>query len=56
LNGDFKNVLKTIIFLLQMGTRRYVQNVFWAIQILTTLFSSTVPNFVVFFQLIGQEI
>jgi len=64
-NKDSKNVLKTVIFSLQMGfTDNFVPDypfqpfptVFLTDQTLTPLFSLTIPNFVVFFQFIGQKI
>jgi len=52
-NEDFKNVLQTVIFLLQVGfIGDFVSDcpltVFLSVQILTPLFFLTVPNFVVF--------
>jgi len=51
---DFKNVLKTVIFSLQVGlTDDFIFDcslkLFLAVQILTPLFTLTVPNFVEFF-------
>jgi len=58
-NEDFKNVLKTDIFLLQVNfTGDFVtdfQTVFLAVQTLTLLFSLTVPNFVLFFRLLDRK-
>jgi len=56
-NEDFKNVLKTVIFRLQVGFTGYFvpdffQKVFLAVQTLIPLFCLTVPNFVVFFQVV----
>jgi len=50
-----KNVLKSVLFSSQVGfTGDFVpQTVFLTVQILTPLFSFTVPNFVVFFQVVG---
>jgi len=54
-NEDSKNVLKTVIFLHQVGfSIDFVpdssQTVFLVVQTLTPLFSMTVPNIVVFLQ------
>jgi len=58
-NEDFKNVLKTVIFLLQVETGNFVLDchfkLFLAVQTLTPLFSQTVPNFVVFFRLLDRK-
>jgi len=53
-NEDSKNVLKTVIFSLQVGfTDNFVSDcsfkLFLAVQILTLIFSLILPNFVVFF-------
>jgi len=53
-NEDSKNVLKTVIFVLQVGfsgdfVYASFQTVFLSVQTLTSLFSLTVSNFVVFF-------
>jgi len=53
-NEDFKNVLKNVLFSFQVGfTGDFVNHcsfklVFLAVQTLTSLFSLTIPNFVVF--------
>jgi len=57
-NEDFKNVLKTVIFLLQVRfTDDFVSycpfKLCLSVQTVTPLFSLTVPNFVVFLQVIG---
>jgi len=59
-NEDFKNVLKTVIFSLQVGfTGDFApdspSNCFLAVQILTPLFSLSVPNLVVFFRLLERK-
>jgi len=59
-NEDSKNVLKTVIFSLQMGftldlVPETFQTVFLAGQILTPLFSRIVPNLVVFFSVYWIE-
>jgi len=56
-NEDSKNVLKTVIFLLQVGfTGNFVSVlsncVSGSLKTLTPLFSLTVSNFVVFFHVI----
>jgi len=52
-NEDFKNVLKTVIFLLQMGfTVDFVPDCLSGVQSFTPFFSLTVLNFEVFFQVI----
>jgi len=60
-NEDFKNVLKLVIFSLQMGfTGRYVLDypfkLCLSVQILTLVFYLTVPSFVVFFTLLNLKI
>jgi len=59
-NEDSKNVLKTVIFLLQVGfTSDFVPEcpfkLFLAVQTLTPFSSLAVPNFVVFFMLLDRK-
>jgi len=53
-NENSKNVLKTVIFSFQVGfTSNLALTVFLAVPTLTRLFFLTVPNFVLFFRVIG---
>jgi len=57
-NEDSKNVLKTVIFVLQMGftsnfSLTVLSNCVFGSLYFDTFFSLNVPNFVVFFQVIG---